>query len=317
MKNKIEILKLENFPLINEGDDIAEIILNSLKENNISLQNGDIILIAQSIISKSLGLIRNLSEIEVTENAKELHKKVTSKAKPMGLPERSPELIQMILNESKEIVKSEHVLITETYHGFICANAGIDKSNVEGKNMVSLLPSEPDIEAKKIQEKIEGELKRNIALIITDSFGRPFRNGAVGVAIGISGISAILDKRGCSDLFGNKLQSTIVAQIDNLASAAQLVMGEANEGIPVAIIRGYEYERRENSDIKDIIRTKDSDLFRNSNLKYFEEILKKRTSYKKQFSNKEINKEIIFDCLKLAILAPNAHNSQPWKFVIL
>jgi coenzyme F420-0:L-glutamate ligase/coenzyme F420-1:gamma-L-glutamate ligase len=317
MKNRIEVIGLENFPLINKGDRISDIILEVLEENQISLKEGDIILIAQSIVSKSLGDIVNLDEVKVSKRAFKIYENIKSKAKKLGIPEKQPELIQLILDQSKEIVASEHVLITETKQGFVCANAGIDKSNVEGKRIVSLLPEDPDKEAQKLRKEIEKKTKKNIAVIITDSFGRPFRIGSVGVAIGISNIKALIDKRGSKDLFGNELKSTIIAQIDNLASAAQLVMGETDEGIPVVILRGFRFEKDDKSSIQEIIRNKESDLFRLKNLNICKNILARRVSYKSEFANEEVDKEIILKCIKIATFAPNAHNNQCWRYIII
>lgn len=263
IKNQIKIIGVKNIPLIKEGDNIPRIIFNTLRENSLNLKDKDIIVIAQSIISKSNGRIKNLNEINPSKKAIEIYKKIEPKAKKVGIPMKSPELIQAILDESREILKIEHVLIVETKpQGFICANAGIDQSNVAGKNNITLLPENPDEDAKKIRNELKKLTKREVAVIISDSFGRPFRNGSIGVALGIAGINPILDKRGFKDLFGYELQTTIIGQADNIVSAAQLIMGEADEGIPVVIIRGYDYEIDENASIKTILREIDLDIFR-------------------------------------------------------
>ena len=261
-KNGIELIGLEDIPLVKKDDDIPNIIIESLKKMGLPLLDGDIIVIAQSLISKSNGRTRNLNNITPSEKALELFKLISPKSKKQGLPLKNPRLIQLILDESREIIKAEHVLITETNHGFVCANAGIDKSNIEGKEVVSLLPENPDYDAEKIRRELKKETSKDIGVIISDSFGRSFRVGAVGVAIGVSGINPILDLRGKKDLFGYELQTTIIGQVDSLASAAQLVMGEANEGIPVILIRGYKFEFNENNTIKSILRKKEIDLFR-------------------------------------------------------
>jgi len=281
------------------------------------LENGDILVIAQTIISKSNGRIRNLNMIEPSEKAIEIYKKITPKAKKEEIPIKDPKLIQAILDESKEIIKAEHVLITETKHGFICANAGIDKSNIEGEENIALLPENPDGDAQDIRRKLKEMINKNIAVIISDSFGRSFRVGAVGVALGVSGISPILDKRGNKDLFGHELQSTIIGQVDSLASAAQLVMGETDEGIPVVIIRGYKFELNESASIKQILREKRIDLFRGGNIQQFENILQKRRSYKFTFDSKSVDKKIIEECIELARWAPSAHNGQFWRYIII
>jgi coenzyme F420-0:L-glutamate ligase/coenzyme F420-1:gamma-L-glutamate ligase len=315
--DKIKIIGLKGIPLIKKGDKIAEIVLSALKQNDLTLMDGDIIVIAQTIISKSNGRIRNLNEITPTEKAIELYKSIIQKARKYGLPEKEPELIQAILDESKEIVSYEHVLITETKHGFICANAGIDKSNVEGEQMITLLPENPDKDAEIIRKNLSNITNKEIAIIISDSFGRPFRVGAIGTAIGVAGISPILDLRGKRDLFGYELQTTIIGQIDNLASAAQLVMGESNEGIPIVLIRGYKFDFNENVTIKPILRNKKDDLFLNKENKIMNKLLKSRRSYKLKFSERNVKKNIIRECIELAQWAPSAHNGQFWRYFIL
>ena len=252
--NDIKIFGLKEIPLIKSGDNLPEIILNSLDKNGINLQDGDILVIAQSIISKSTGRIRYLNKINPSKRAIDICKKIASKAKNLGLPENDPKLVQAILDESKKIIMSEHVLITETKHGFICADAGIDKSNIGDKDIILLLPEDPDKDAAKIRIALKNISKKEIAVIISDSFGRAFRVGAIGTAIGVSGINPILDMRGKKDLYGYELQTTIVGQVDSLAAAAQLVMGESDEGIPIILIRGYNFKLDENATINSILR---------------------------------------------------------------
>jgi coenzyme F420-0:L-glutamate ligase/coenzyme F420-1:gamma-L-glutamate ligase len=316
-RNEIRIIGLKDIPLVKKGDSIPAIIINSLKKSGLSLENGDILVIAQSLISKSIGRIKNLNKIISSDKAIKLSTAITPKAKGQGLPTKDPRLIQLILDESREIIKSEHVLITETKHGFVCADAGIDKSNVEGDDIVTLLPEYPDKEAEKIRKEIRKTEKKEIAIIISDSFGRTFRIGAIGVAIGVSGINPILDMRGKKDLFGYELQSTIIGQADSLASAAQLIMGEADEGIPIVLIRGYKFEFNEKATINHILRNKDIDLFRESESKKFEKILKNRRSYKDPFDAKDVERKIIEESIEIARWAPSAHNGQFWRYVIL
>ncbi len=318
MNKKIELIGLKNFPLIKAGDNIAEIIFKKLNENKISLQNGDILVVAQTIISKSNGRIRDLKKIKPSKKAIEIYKRITPIGKKVHVPVKSPELIQAILDESEAILKTEHVLIVETKHGFVCANAGIDKSNVEGENIITLLPENPDEEANKIRSSLKKLTGKDLAIIISDSFGRPFRVGAIGVALGISGINPILDKRGEKDLFGYELQSTIIGQVDNLASAAQLVMGEADEGLPVVIIRDYPFDLAEKTSISEILRDKNLDLFREKASKEnFFDLLKSRRSYKLEFSSDFVDKKIIEECIDIARWAPSAHNGQFWRYIIL
>ncbi|MFX0104188.1 MAG: coenzyme F420-0:L-glutamate ligase [Candidatus Hodarchaeota archaeon] len=313
----IKIIGLKGIPLIKKGDNIPEIIINALNLNELSLEDGDIIVIAQTIISKSSGRIRNLDEIIPSELALELHELIKPKVRNQGLAQKDPKLIQAILDESREIIKKEHVLITETKHGFICADAGIDKSNIEGKGIVTLLPENPDIKAEEIRNTLRNKTKKDIAVIISDSFGRAFRVGAVGTAIGVSGINPILDLRGEKDLYGYKLQTTIMGQADSLSAAAQLVMGESNKGLPIVLIRGYKFEVNENATIRSILRKKEIDLFRESEEKSMEKILVNRRSYKLPYAPKSVDIKIIKDCIDLARWAPSAHNGQFWRYVII
>ena len=317
LKNQIQIFGLRDIPLIKEGDKVSKIIIDALEKNGLTLKDRDIFVIAQSLISKSKGRIRDLTDIEPSERALDLYEDITPKARNQGIPIKDPKLIQAILDESKQIIRAEHVLITETNHGFICADAGIDKSNVEGERNVTLLPKNPDEDAEIIRKILKSKYKKDIAIIISDSFGRAFRVGAVGVAIGVSGINPILDKRGEKDLFGYELQSTIIGQVDNLASAAQLVMGEADEGIPIVLIRGYNFELNENARIKPIIRKKEIDLFLENESGKLIKFLKNRRSYKLPFENKIVDKKIIEECIELAGWAPSAHNGQFWKYCII
>ena len=318
IRTEINLIGIKGIPFIKKEDDIAEIILESLNKSNLSLKEGDILVIAQSIVSKSKGYIKNLKEITPSESAHQIYNKLVKKAQGIEVSTKSPELIQAIIDESKEIVKTEHVIIVETKHGFICANAGIDKSNVDGNDNVTLLPRDSDKEAKEIRLKLKDLTNQEIAVIISDSFGRPFRRGAVGVAVGVSGIHPLLDMRGEKDLCGRKLETTIVGQLDNLASAAQLIMGEADEGLPVIIIRGYNFTFKEDATIKEILREKSTDVFRTVDE---EQIiinhLKSRRSYKFEFKKEKIDKKKIEECIDIARFAPSAHNSQHWRYIIL
>lgn len=317
MSQAINIIGLKGIPLIKKGDNITKILLQALKNNNITLEDGDILLIAQTIISKSLGYIKDLNDIKPSDEAYRLYDKMASLCQDNNLPVKNPELIQAILDESREVIKSEHVMIVETKHGFVCANAGIDKSNVEGETKISLLPEDSDSQARKIHEFLYKETTKRVAVIITDSFGRAFRVGAIGAAIGVAGINPILDKRGSVDLYGKVLKTTIIGQTDNLASAAQLVMGESNEGLPIVLIRGYKFEFSEDANIHQILMSKENDLFRLGNTEVLLRMLKSRRSYKLKFSKKDVEKDLIIKSIEVARWAPNAHNGQFWRYIIL
>lgn len=242
---------------MNPGTDISKLIIENSKLNGNDICDGDIIVIAQKIISKSEKQLVNLDTITPTNEAIAISK----------IHNKDPRLIELILRESKEVVKvSEKNLIVETKHGFICANAGIDKSNVNSENnFVLLLPENPDETAKKIRQNIYQLIKKNVSIIISDTFGRPFRRGQTNVAIGVSGIMPLRSYIGEKDSYGKLLRVTEIAIVDELASSAELVMGKTSK-VPVVIIRGYEYDLKGTSEnkisIKDILRDKKEDLFR-------------------------------------------------------
>jgi coenzyme F420-0:L-glutamate ligase/coenzyme F420-1:gamma-L-glutamate ligase len=249
----VKIIAVENLPLITKGDNISELICNAAKKQNTPIQEKDVIVITHVAVSKAEGNIVNLDEVSPSERAKEIAQKTG----------KEPALVEVILRETKEIVRlGPNSLITETENGIVCANAGVDRSNVEGKRNVVLLPKNPDASARNIRQKIKSLTGCDVAVIVSDTHGRPLRMGEINVAIGVAGIKPIRDRRGEKDLFGYvlKIKQTTVA--DELASAAELVIGQANEGIPVAIIRGYHYQTVESASAKELIRPKEVDLFR-------------------------------------------------------
>ena len=230
---------------IEVNDDLAELILSSQE-----IKEGDILVIAQKIISKQEGRIIELSKIEPSLLAQGIASQYN----------KDPRIVELILSESKKIVRMQNgVIIVETNHGFICANAGIDESNVKD-GFVTLLPVDSDLSAKKIRDDILNRTGKNIAVVVSDTFGRPFRNGQTNCAIGLSGITPILDYAGTQDAFGNILRVTAIAISDEIASTAELVMGKNNK-CPVAIIRDYKFSN-ESENISEIIRPENEDLFR-------------------------------------------------------
>ena len=249
----LKIIPLEQFPIIKQNDNLAKIILQVLKKNNLELQENDILIVAQSIISRAEGWIIDLKSIEPSKFAIELAKQGN----------KEPRHVEVILQEAKNICKYRNgVLVTETKHGFVCANSGVDKSNVPGEEIVSLLPIDPDKSAKKIREYIKSRVKRDIAVIISDTHNRPFRLGAINIAIGCSGINPLKSYVEKKDLFGYTLKSSVTSIADQLCSAAGLVMGEADEGKPVILIRGFQYDKKEESSAKELIRPVERDYFR-------------------------------------------------------
>ena len=251
---EIKIIPIRGIPIpIKPGDDIAKMICKATDEQGTPLQDGDVLVISHKIISKSRGLIHKLSDIKPSKEAMELSKSLN----------KPPELVELILRETNRIVRLRNgIIICETKHGFVCANAGIDISNVDGGLSAVTLPPNPDEEAFRIRESIKKMKGVDVAVIISDTHGRPFRRGQVNVAIGVAGIKPLRDRRGDNDLFGYTLKSTAIAVADEIASAAELVMGQANEGIPAVIVRGLEYQKCNESSIKDLIMTPQEDLFR-------------------------------------------------------
>jgi len=252
---KIELIALEDIPLINQGDNLVEIILKALEKNKVSLNDGDILVIAQKIISKSEGRYAFLNEISPSKEAKDLANKT----------DKDPRLVQLILNESREVIRyRKGVIVVENNLGLIHANAGIDRSNLESDNenpRVLLLPVDPDKSATEIKMEVLKQTEIKIGVIINDSSGRAWRNGIVGIAIGSSGAEVLSDLRGESDLFGNTLEVTEVGIADEIASAASLLMGQGKEGLPVILVKGM----RKSSDMnnaKALIRKASEDLFR-------------------------------------------------------
>lgn len=253
----LTLTPLQHIPLIRQGDDLADIILNSLYKTDTNLQNDDILVLAQKIVSKSEGRMVNLASVTASAQAIEL----------APLLEKDPRLVELILQESNEILRTRKgVIVVEHKLGFVCANAGIDHSNVVGEGnqneeYVLLLPEEPDQSAQQLRNEIKKRTGKTIGVMIIDSHGRAWRNGTVGVCIGLSGIPAIMDERGWQDLFGYTLKATVVGVADELAAAASLVMGQAAEGTPVVHVRGFPYPLGEGT-LKDLIRPKDMDMFR-------------------------------------------------------
>tara|TARA_B100000029_G_scaffold512171_1_gene608124 strand:+ start:4091 stop:4846 length:756 start_codon:yes stop_codon:yes gene_type:complete len=228
--NKIIIRNIPGIPEIQPGNDISKIIIESLKKNRIKLRNKDVLVITQKIISKAEDRLIHINSIKLTSKAIKLSKSIN----------KNPLLTQLILNESKRIIqKKPGVIITETHHGFICANSGIDKSNIP-ENYYCLLPINPDKSAKKIRLILEKEHSVKLGIIISDTFGRPFRSGQTDVAIGVSGINPLLNYKGIKDSYNKNINVTSIAIADELASSAELVLGKISNS-PIALIRGYDF----------------------------------------------------------------------------
>jgi coenzyme F420-0:L-glutamate ligase/coenzyme F420-1:gamma-L-glutamate ligase len=260
----LTLTPLTGIPLIRHGDNLADIVVGALQENKIELQDNDAFVFAQKVISKAEGRTIHLTTISPSHRAIELAKQ----------SEKDPRVVELILRESNEILRTRvGAIIVEHKLGFVCANAGIDHSNVDSPlpvrealgaradDWVLLLPENPDQSAEKLRSDIQSKTGKRVGILIIDSHGRAWRNGTVGVAIGIAGIPGVEDLRGKPDLFGYKLQVTTVGVADELAAAASLMMGQASEGTPVIHVRGLPYPMREAS-LTELIRRKDQDLFR-------------------------------------------------------
>nr|MDO8081485.1 coenzyme F420-0:L-glutamate ligase [Candidatus Freyarchaeota archaeon] len=247
----IQIIGLKEIPIIREGDNIPKLIVEAAEAQGIEIKNKDIFVIAQTIVSRAEGSVVDLNTVIPSDLAIRTGEKF----------EKDPRQVEVIFREARQIVRMEYAIITETKHGFICANSGVDKSNMPGENFVTLLPKDPEKSAREIRTELERLTGVKVAVIISDTHGRPFREGAINVALGVSGMKPLWDRRGDVDLFGYVLKSTIVGIADELASAAELIMGEADEGIPVVIIRGFNYIEGEGS-VKDLMRSPEKDMFR-------------------------------------------------------
>lgn len=250
--DRMEIIPVLGIGLAKEGDDVAELIMDGVKKSGINLEDGDVVVVAHSLVSKAEGKIVKLDEITPSHHAIHL-------AKATG---KDPRHVETVLRNAAKILRIGHgVIICETHHGFVCANAGVDASNSGGEAFLITLPDDPDESAHRIRSGLRRLAGVDVAVVITDSWGRPFRKGAVNVAIGCSGINPLLDLRGRKDLYGRVLRSKIICVADQIAAAAGLVMGEADEGTPAAVVKGLQYDKT-NIPARTIIREEDEDLFR-------------------------------------------------------
>lgn len=250
---EIEIIPIPDIPLIKEGDTISQILLNCLEKNGMTLQDSDVIVIAQTIVSKAEGSIVDLKEVNPSLKAVELSEETG----------KDPRLCEVILREAVELVRvGKGPIIAETKHGIVCASCGIDHSNVKGDvDYVALLPDDPDKSAAEVRDSIRKETGKDVAVIINDTQGRPLRAGAVGTAVGLSGLVPIWVRAGESDLYGYVLEASPIAIADELASAASILQGQSNESIPIVIIRGARYLKGEGT-AKGLLRDRERDLFR-------------------------------------------------------
>ena len=248
----INITAITGIPAVQPGNDLASLLLSALERTTLRLLSGDVVVVCQKVVSKAEGRIARLSEITASPFACKLAAAMTDK---------DPRVIEVVLRETKRIIKMDRGhLITETGPGWVCANAGVDESNSLGPDTVVLLPLDPDASAQRLREAFCQRAGVEVAVLITDTFGRPWREGLVDFALGVAGMDALLDLRGQHDINGRELHHTVMAQADALAAAAGLVMRKG-DGIPAAVVRGYEFTPAE-GDGKRLIRTREFDLFR-------------------------------------------------------
>lgn len=253
----LTLTPLPNIPLIEKGDDLVQIIL----ENSPSLEDGDIFVLAQKIVSKAEGRLVNLADVEPSPRALQL----------ATATQKDARVVELILSESNEVVRTRPgLIVVEHKLGFICANAGIDHSNVcpslpyrvaEHDDVALLLPKNPDRSARELRDMLQSATDKKLGILIIDSHGRAWRDGIVGITIGVAGVPAIVDKRGDVDLFGREMRVTQIGAADELAAAASLMMGQTNEGKPIVHARGFPYPLRESA-LQELIRPKEKDLFR-------------------------------------------------------
>ncbi len=243
----LELRGIEGLPEIHAGDDLAALIV----ERSGTLHDGDVVVVAQKVVSKAEGRIRHLSQVTPSERALAL---------APGL-EADARLVQVILDETTRVVRDDRVLIVETHQGFVCANAGVDRSNVDGEDDVCLLPIDCDASARVLLDRISALAGVSVGVIVSDTFGRAWRMGLVNVALGVAGIPAMLDYRGRPDDFGTPLQATVVAIADELAAAAELVMGKTRR-VPVVVVHGLSELDGGFGSGQELVRPSELDLFR-------------------------------------------------------
>lgn len=248
---EVRIIPVDGIGEVRRGDDVAELVVAAARAQGTPIETGDVVVVTQKIVSKAEGRLVALADVMPSPRALEL----------AAALDKDPRLVEVVLRESRRIVRAERgVLITETRHGFVCANAGVDSSNVAGEGYVALLPEDPDASAEAIRRGIRRLSGAEVAVVISDTFGRPWREGHVNVAVGVAGMSPFIDYVGQTDPYGYVLRVTTMAVADELAAAAELVMGKLDR-VPVAIVRGYPYQPGEGR-AADMVRPPERDLFR-------------------------------------------------------
>ena len=243
---RLELLGVEGLPEVLPGDDLGELI-----SSRSILERGDVVVVAQKIVSKSEGRLVDLQTVTAGEEAVRIAARLIS--------DPDPRMVQVVLDESIRVLRSDRVLITETRHGYVCANGGVDHSNVPGSDMLSLLPVDPDASAARLRARLRELTGLEVGVIVADTFGRPWRLGIVNVALGVAGLPATIDLRGSLDDGGKPLHATVLAIADEIAGAAGIVMGKTGR-TPVVVARGVTAEGSGSG--RDLIRPANEDLFR-------------------------------------------------------
>ena len=305
----VQLTALAGVPIVKPGDNLVEIILASLATSNMTLHDGDILILAQKIVSKAQDRFVKLKKIIPSPRAVQLAREVN----------KSAQLVELILRESSEVVRHRRdVLVVAHKLGLVMANAGIDQSNVEqgdGDDTALLLPEDPDGTCAQLRDALCAATGAGVGVIINDSHGRAFRHGTIGVAIGAAGITALADLRGSPDLYSRRLQSTEIGLADEIASAASLLMGQAAEGRPIVVARGI-VNALGSGCAADLIRPKQIDLFRSPvNSDILEFIFSRRSI--RRYTDAPIADDDVERILGVATGAPSAHNRQPWRFAVL
>ncbi len=248
-RKQITLIPLIDFPIVQTGDNLPDLILSTLRKSDEKITQSDIIVVTHSIISIAEGKLYRLGNLRVTDKAAEIAKKI----------EHSEERVEAALLEANEILREEPILITKTKHGFITDFSGIDESNAPLGTLIAL-PEDPDKSAQSISDALSASVGFTVPVIITDTQGRPWRKGAVNLAIGVAGMSSFIRNVGKKDLYGYELRGSLVCLADEIASSAELIMGQTNEGIPVVIVRGVNFEKADGS-ASEILRADEENLF--------------------------------------------------------
>jgi coenzyme F420-0:L-glutamate ligase / coenzyme F420-1:gamma-L-glutamate ligase len=250
--SEIRIIGLAGIPEVHAGDDLPAMIVAAARSGGVAIEDGDVLVVTQKIVSKAEGRIVDLATVTPSPFAERY----------AAMFEKDARQIEVVLGETKRIVRMQHgVMICETHHGFICANAGVDASNVEKTGTLCLLPVDSDGSARRIRDAVRAALGVDVAVVVSDTFGRPWREGHVNFAIGVAGIRPVIDYAGQHDPAGYELRVTQMAVVDELAAAAELVHGKLAR-VPVAVIRGVEYQRADDASTAELIRPAEKDMFR-------------------------------------------------------